>query len=81
MDRRTIIGLGVVAAIVGFYFWRNSHKTDSQPTDQGPAEAAQAYYTQPPSVGIQTDVADVVTNQNGTPTVNSRQTMPLPYNT
>lgn len=82
MDRRMTIGLGLLAAVVGFYFWKKNQSTsDQQPQDQGPAEAAMQNYTAPPNVGVQTTVGNVVTNQGGVTSVQSRQAMPLPYNT
>jgi hypothetical protein len=82
MDKRLIIGLGVLAAVLGVFFWRKSGSSkDAQPEGQDAASAAAQYYDTPPNLGVQTGVSDVVSNQNGNITVSSRQTMPLPYNT
>lgn len=82
MNNRLVIGLGALAAVIGVFFWKKSGTPkDAQPEGQDAASAAAQYYDNPPSVGIQTSVPDVVSNQNGNISVNSRQTMPLPYNT
>lgn len=82
MDRKTLIGVGVLAAIAGFVLWKkNTSNSSNDGEDQTAADAAEAYYTQPPSVGIQNSPGNVVTNTNGTLNIQSRQAMPLPYNT
>jgi hypothetical protein len=78
MDRRVLIAIGILAgAAFGYYMFnqRKASGSNSPPApDQGPAEAAMANYTAPPSYGIQA-------NQPGQTFVNNSQAMPYPYNT
>lgn len=91
MDKRTMIALGIIASAAFGWYWfkvRGQSTTSNGTTtnanaaqDQSLAMAEQANYTTPPSSGIQSTVGDIYTTQNGVTTVQSRQTMPLPYNT
>lgn len=79
MDRRALIALGILAgAAFGYYLFRqrkgSGSGTPPEPTDQGPAQAAQANYTVPPNIGAQMNQPNQVFTTN-------TQTMPYPYNT
>lgn len=87
MDNRTKIALAILAsAAFGWYWFKvRGQQTEQKQTDaaqdQSLALAAQENYTQPNQVGFPSYGGNVYTTANGVTTVQSRQTMPLPYNT
>lgn len=88
MDKRTAIALGIIAAAAFGWYWfkvrgqatNNTAQTNAA-QDQSLSLAEQANYTTPAQAGVDMKVGDVYTTNNGVTTVQSRQTMPLPYNT
>lgn len=87
MDKRTMMAIGIIGSAAFGWWWfkvrgqATEKKSTDAAQDQSLAMQEQANYTQPPSVGFPNYTGQVVTNMDGVTNVNSRQTMPLPYNT